>query len=143
MNEDSIKLIKEVSSGAKMAINSFHQLQEYIKDDDLFEVVNESLKKHEDIEEAAKKILMDAGEEEKEPGLMASAMSWTTTELKLLLKADNKQISEIIMDGCNMGIKGISEKMNGFADASSESRHLANRLVEDEEKLIKKLREYL
>ena len=59
---------------------------------------------------------------------MASAFSWLSTEMKMMFKDDNNQIAKIMMNGCNMGIQSISEDINKYSNASSESVSLAKSL---------------
>jgi len=47
------------------------------------------------------------------------------------------------MDGCNMGIQGITEAQNRYKEASRESRSLAEKLVKLEEQFSKDLKVYL
>ena len=74
---------------------------------------------------------------------MAQAFSWITTEMKLMIKDDNTQIAKILMDGCNMGIKSLSEQINKYPEASRESRAAAEKIVKCEEKLMGELKKFL
>ena len=74
---------------------------------------------------------------------MASAMSWITTEAKLLIKDDAKQIAKIIMDGCNMGIQSVAQYLNKDENASPESIHLAKRLIKTEEDLMGEMQQFM
>ena len=74
---------------------------------------------------------------------MAAAFSWFTTEVKMLIKDDSTQIAKIMMNGCNMGIQSISEDLNKYTEASEESKALAKKLVKEEERFMKELKEYL
>ena len=88
-------------------------------------------------------MLNDKGDDEKDPHKMASAMSWVSVEMKLLMGADNAKIAGMLMDGCNMGIQSVSKYINQYSSASKESVNLADRLIKDEEKFMMSLKEYL
>ncbi len=74
---------------------------------------------------------------------MASAFSWLSTEMKMMFKDDNNQIAKIMMNGCNMGIQSISEDINKYSNASSESVSLAKKLVKAEENFMRDLERFL
>lgn len=143
MQEDTRRLLQECNSGCKMAINSMQQIQKDVTDEGLAKLIRESTECHEKLEAESAKLLEENGEYEKDPGMMASAMSWMTTEMKMLLNRSDTEIAKIIMNGCNMGIQTITEKSHSYENASPESKKLAERLVKEEEKLMRELKKYL
>ncbi|MGN0243229.1 MAG: hypothetical protein ACI4CT_04100 [Lachnospiraceae bacterium] len=143
MNEDSRKLLEECTSGCTMAVESMKQVGEYVQDDTLGELFEKYREEHERIWQEANDMLGEAGEEEKEPGRMASAFSWLTAEMKLMMRDDNHQIAKLMMNGCNMGIQSISEHLNDYVAASDEARRIAKQLIRIEEEFMKNLREFL
>ncbi len=143
MTEQTVQLLDECSSGCKMAINSMRQVKDYVTDQKLSDILVSYTDKHEKIEEETGKKLLEYGKPEEKPGVMASAMSWISTEAKLMVNKDATQIAKIIMDGCNMGIQSISEKINQFAEASPETVSLAKKLVRTEENLMEEMKQFL
>ena len=53
------------------------------------------------------------------------------------------KIAEIMIDGCNMGIKSLSRYINQYKAADERSKDLAKRLVSAEEKLSCDMRGFL
>ena len=143
MEEDTRKLLEECNSGCKMAVSSMEQIQDYVTNKELDQVIAKSKENHQKLEAESTKMLKELGEEQKEPGMMVTAFSWFTTEVKMLMKDDNAQIAKIMMNGCNMGIQSISETMNKYDKASKESKALAEKLVKEEENFMKELKGYL
>ena len=74
---------------------------------------------------------------------MAAAMSWISTEMKMLMREDSTQIAKIIMDGCNMGIQSVSEYVNKNKLASDDSIRLAKNLIKTEEDLMEEMKKFL
>ena len=142
MGEQTRKLLEECSKGCKMAAESIDQIREHIKDRKMQELVSGYRKKHRDLEREADRLLAEEGEEEPQAGLAVSAMSWITTNVKLLIDESGSQIAKLLMDGCNMGIQGITEAQNRYKEASRESRSLAEKLVKLEEQFSKDLKVY-
>ena len=135
MDEQTRKLLEECSSGCRMAADSFGQVREYVRDTNLLRLIDDYTEKHRQLEEEAASLLKEAGNEEKEPGVMASTLSWFTSS--------NSQVAKLLMDGCNMGIKTLGEKANRYGNADRKASSLTQKIIRTEEELMKKLQEYL
>lgn len=143
MAEQTLQLLDECNSGCKMAINSMKQIRDFIQDEKLASIINSYTQKHQDLEAETGRQLLEYGKTGDEPGLMATAMSWISTEAKLVLKDDVRQIAKIVMDGCNMGIQSVSKYMNQYVSASAESKKLAKKLIQTEENLMGEMKQFL
>ena len=140
---DTKKLLQECNSGCKMAIYSMDQVLEYVGDEKLRNLIEKYKYSHQNLEEETGEQLNQAGEEEKELGMMATAFSWLSTETKLIMKNSDNQITKVLMDGCNMGIQTISEAMNKYPEAGKEAKKSAEKLVHLEEDFMKELKTFL
>ncbi len=143
MQEDTRRLLQECNSGCKMAINSMTQIQKFVTDTGLEQLIRESKEKHEGFEAESAKLLEENGEKEKEPTLMAAAFSKLSTETKMRLNKGNKEVAKIMTDGCNMGMQSLAGKLNEFRNAAPESRNLAERIIKEEEDFMRRLQAYL
>ena len=63
--------------------------------------------------------------------------------MKMMMNDSSHQIASVMTDGCNMGIKTISEYINKYKDASEESRRIAGDLVSTEESFMRDLRHFM
>ena len=143
MDEQTRKLLEECSSGCKMAVNSLDQITGYIKDSDLKKLVENYISRHKDLEAEAVKALQDSGNDAKDPGALSSAFAWFTTEMKLTFNDDNTRIAKLLMDGCNMGIQTLGERMNTLNQADSSALALARKIIKAEQELMKELQAFL
>lgn len=143
MRDHTVRLLKECDSGCKMAVNSMEQIMEYVSDVKLKNTIGEYAQKHKDMEYEAFKQLAGLDETGKEPEKMASAFAKISTDMKMMMKGDDKQAAKIMMDGCSMGIQSICGFQNQYIGASKESRELADRLVKTEETLRDEMKAYL
>ena len=82
-------------------------------------------------------------EQGKEPGKMASAWSWMSTEMRMMAKGGDKEAASIVTDGCNMGIKTICGYKNQYSGASKAAMELADELTGMEEKLREQMKRFL
>lgn len=143
MDEQTRKLLEECSSGCKMAVNSLDQITGYIKDSDLKKLVENYISRHKDLEAEAVKALQNSGNDAKDPGALSSAFAWFTTEMKLTFNDDNTRIAKLLMDGCNMGIQTLGERMNTLNQADSSALALARKIIKAEQELMKELQAFL
>lgn len=131
--EHTIALLKECSSGCKMALNSIGQILEYVQDEMLEHTILEAKEEHEKLEKKCGELLRREGEHEKQPGIAAEAFSKITTDVKMMMNGGNCQIAKLLMDGCNMGIQSISECRNQNREASKDAVDLAEKIIRAEE----------
>ena len=112
MDEQTRKLYEECNTGCQMAIESMQQIKDFTQDTTLFQLIEKYIDRHSRLGGNAKDHLIDSENEVKAPGMMASAFSWFSTELKLNLNDDNSKIAKLLIDGCSMGIKTLGERAN-------------------------------
>lgn len=143
MEENTVKLLEEIQLGCFMAENTFDQLEEYELRESLEELLQKYRKKHGEIRKEASELLHQHGEQDKKPGPMAEAMSWITTEMRMMGKNNGAQAAKLMMNGCNMGIQTISEKLNDMPDASKEAQALGRKLIKMEEELMAEMKQFL
>lgn len=142
-NEDTIYLLKECNAGVKMAVKSFDEVMDRVKDLKMREQLEESRKKHQEIESKTESRLQEYGSEDKEPNKMATAMSWMKINMKLAVEPTDSEIASLMIDGCNMGIQSISRYLNKYPSANEEVKSMVDDVVKLEQKLMDELRFYL
>lgn len=143
MNKDTILLLKECDAGCKMATNSMEQIRGFELKSELKDLIDRYNKAHQKLGEKCTKRLEEAGEEKKDPSMPARAMSYLSTEIKLMLKEDAQQAAKILTDGCNMGIQTLVKKMNEYEDADEQSKNLTKKIIALEEEFMQDLRKFL
>jgi hypothetical protein len=70
-------------------------------------------------------------------------MSWVKTNFEMMVDGSDSKIAEMMMDGCNMGIKSLSRYMNQYKAADERSKDIAKRLISSEERLSADMRHYV
>ena len=136
MNEDSINLLKECNAGCKSATNSMEQVESFINNDELRSVIDKYNDKHIKIGDECHEMLNEMEESEKDPHAIAKVFSWVSTEVKLMVDDDSSKIAQLMVDGCNMGIKSVSKYINQYKNASKEIMSLAKNLVKIEQEFM-------
>ena len=143
MEDHTIRLLQECSQGCKMGIQSMNQVNEYVSDAKLKRIINQYKEEHQKLDEETDNLLRWHGKEGKQPEKMATAMSWLSTEMKMMMKDDDKQAAKIMMDGCNMGVQSICGFMNQYSGASKSSMEVAQNLVKTEERFREEMKAFL
>ena len=99
MDEQTRKLLEECTSGCKMAVSSIQQILEFTQDSALQKILNKYIEQQTHLQQTAESQLSADGFEPKDPGMLASAFSWFTTEIKLGMNSDNSEIAKVLIDG--------------------------------------------
>ena len=132
---DTILLLRECDSGAKMAITAIEEILEKTQDKELKKILDDSRTAHQQLCSDAEEMLFSHGSAEKEPNPMAVSMSWFKTNIKLGINDSDKTIADLITDGCNMGIKTLFQYLGKYKAADNASVSLCKKLIDEEENL--------
>ena len=108
-------------------------------DDQLLKLFLERMELAEEVEAALDRFQDDG----KEPNVMAEAMSWLKTNMKLTLDESDATIADLMTDGCNMGTKSLRRYLNQYEAADEEAKDIAKRLTAMEEQLTEEMRPFL
>lgn len=143
LNTDTVALLKECNAGTKMATSSIEQISAYVTTPELKELLHKYNADHIELGEKCHELLNNAGKEEKDPHPMAKAMSWFTSEVKLSMNGDEKKAAGILMEGCSMGIKSLSEYLNKYSGADDTAKRICEKIRKLEENMQEKLQAYV
>ena len=143
INNDTIELLKECNAGIKMGISSIDDILPSVKNPSFKQKLEKCKKEHEKLETETKNILNDYDDSGKEPNPMAKAMSWIKTNTKMSFDPSDKTISDLMTDGCNMGVKSLNKYLNQYEAAEEKVKDITKRLINLEEKLAIDIRQYL
>ena len=143
VEQDTVKLLRECDAGIKMGISAIDEVMEYVTDRKLKDILIDSKGENEKLQNDLLKALADCGDDGKEPNPVAKGMSWLKTNVKLKADGSDSMIAELMIDGCNMGIKSLCRYMNQYQAADRRSKDIAMRLVRAEDKLTDDMRRFL
>lgn len=143
MNDDSILLLKECSSGICMARDAMNEILEEVKNKDLKEILKNSIKEHENLKEETNHFLANRQEEAEKPSLLAKGMAHLKSNMKLAADHSDATVADLITDGCNMGIKSLHRYLNQYQAASKEIKQLTMHIIDIEASLREQLCAYL
>ena len=59
------------------------------------------------------------------------------------MEGSDTAVADFIIDGCNMGIKSLTKYLNQYKAADESSKNISKELIEEEESLRVKVKDYL
>ncbi len=142
-HEDTIHLLRECDSGVKMGVKSIDEVLNSVEDHELSDILIKAKQEHEELGNEIEKIMTEYDTQEKNPGVMASTMSWFKTNMKLAVNESDKTVAGLITDGCNMGVKSLHGYLNQYEDAATKVKDIVKKLINIEEQMVVNVRKYL
>ena len=143
VEQDTIRLLRECDSGIKMGISAVDEVVDHVKGDGLRGILRDSRSESQRLQSDLQKVLADYHDDGKEPNPLVQGMSWVKTNFEMMVDGSDSKIAEMMMDGCNMGIKSLSRYMNQYKAADERSKDIAKRLISSEERLSADMRHYV
>ena len=137
VNDDTIKLLRECDAGVEMGIKSLDNVIDDVENDELRKILEKSRETHCRLKGDIAEKLSGYGDDGKEPAAMVKS------EVKLMSENPDVSAAELIIDGCNMGIRSIYKYFNKYPAADVEIKRLVDDIVKEEEDLSVKLRKFL
>ena len=126
-----------------MAVTSIDEVLDKVSNSDFLKLLVETKKHHEKLGNDLHEMLNEKGAEEKDPSPIAKGMSWMKTNVKIGMDGRDETIADLIVDGCDMGIKSLYKYLNQYPAADKEAKEICKRLISIEEELRKSLYDYL
>ena len=142
-NNDTVNLLRECNAGIQMGVSAIDEVLPKVESKKLETLLNDYKNKHTQLGNETNGLLQELGEESKEPNPMAKGMSWLKTNVKLSWDESDATVSDLITDGCNMGVKSIRRYMNEYDRADERSVAIANKLIDIEQELAVEISPFL
>lgn len=143
MENDTVKLLRECNAGIKMGVSTLDDVIDHVKDQKLKKMLITSKETHGRLGNETRKMLEDNHDEGKEPAAMAKMMSVLKTNLKFSGEDSDRVAADLVIDGCNMGVKSLYKYLHQYKGADEKAQKLTQNIIAEEEKLVSGLKEYL
>lgn len=140
---DTIRLLRECDAGIKMGVSAIEEVLEYVHDKTFRKLLYDCKENHDKLMDEIQRELNSVGDEGKEPNPIAKGMSWMKTNMKLVMEESDATIADLIIDGCNMGVKSLHKYLNQYQNAEEKVKDMTKELINLEEKLAVDIRSYL
>ena len=140
---DTIKLIRECDAGIKMGVTSIDDVLTNVMEEKMKNILKDARQEHERLRVELETMLSEYGDEGKDPNPLAKSMSWMKTNVKLGIENSDGTVADLIIEGCDMGIKSLSRYLNEYKAAEERAKNIAKKLIKIEETLSKDMRPFL
>lgn len=142
-DKNEINVLDELNKGACMGQDAIHFILDKVKDNDLKKVLNEQYKKYQDITDRISKLYPEYSEKEPhETNAMNKVMTWYGIEMKTLMDDSTSKITELLLQGTNMGIIEGRKLLNN-KDTDKEVHKLIQEYVDMQEECVEQLKQFL
>lgn len=144
MENKNLNILDEVNKGATMGMNAISYVSEKAKDNDFKQVLATEYNKYKDISERVNNIYENySSKEPHEINGMTKMMTWSSLQMKTMTDETTSKLSEILMQGTNMGIIEGRRLLNQHQDAPEDIKSILNDFVVMQEDSVETLKKYL
>lgn len=139
---ENIIFLNLIYQNAQMGLIGIDTVMDKVKNEKIAKLIHKQRKEYEQFCENAQEILIKYGAREEEIGKLKELSSKMMSEL-MTLKADDKKIVKLMMEGNEKGVIEITEKLNAYQEQDPEIISLAEKLLATEEHNREELKEFL
>ena len=140
---DTIRLLRECDAGIKMGVSAISDVVDRVADKRFRHLLTDCKAEHDKLKTEIQTLLDKYGDDGKDPNPIAKGMSHMKTGMKLGMDDSDETIADLMTDGCNMGVKSLSQYLNQYKAADEISKNITKRLIALEERLAVDIRGFL
>ncbi len=144
MENQNLNILDEVNKGATMGMDAISFVYDKVKDDTFKEVLDIEYNKYKKISNRVNDIYSNySNKDPHETNAMNKAMTWYGVQMKTMTDDSNSKLSELLMQGTNMGIIEGRRLINQNPNASKDVKDVLNDFVVMQEDSVETLKKYL
>ncbi len=144
MEDINVKVLDEVNKGTTMGMDAIHFVSSKVGDERFKKVLNVEYGKYKKISERIDNIYSKyAIKEPHETNKMEKLMTWYGINMRTMSDQSNSKISELLMQGTNMGIIEGRRLLNNNPSVDNEVKNILNDFVVMQEDSVETLKKYL
>ena len=132
------KVLNEVSKGAKMGMDAIKFVSDKVSDSRFQRVLNVEYLKYKEIFHN-----YDLTDDPQETNIMNKAMTWYGIQMNTMTDKSNSNISELLLQGTNMGIIEGRRLLNNNPSVDKNVRQILDDFVVMQEDSVETLKKYL
>ena len=145
MDNQNLNILDEVNKGATMGMNEISFVSDKVSDDNKFkQVLDTEYDKYEDISRKVNNLYSNYSDKEPhETNAMNKMMTWYGIQMKTITDSTTSKLSELLMQGTNMGIIEGRRLLNQNDNAAQDVKDILNEFVVMQEDSVETLKKYL
>lgn len=138
-----IEILKEISKDAKMGMDSITMVNKKVQDENFRQLLNTQHNEYQNIFDRTQELLVQNNEEIEDVPMMQKMMGWTGIQMNTMNDKSNSQLSELLIQGNDMGIVKGTKLLHEFNFTDSQIQNLLADFVRLQEKNIDDLKKFL
>jgi len=144
MENQNLNILDEVNKGATMGMNAISFVSDKVRDNNFKTVLDTEYNKYEDISKRVHQLYSTYSDKEPhETNAMNKMMTWYGIQTRTITDDTTSKLSELLMQGTNMGIIEGRRLINQNPNASPDVKSILNEFVTMQEDSIETLKKYL
>ncbi len=144
MDNQNLNILDEVNKGATMGMNAISYVSDKVSDDNFKQVLDTEYNKYRDISRRVNELYSNYSDKEPhETNTMTKMMTWYGIQMKTITDSTTSKLSELLMQGTNMGIIEGRRLINQNNNAAQDVKNILNDFVVMQEDSVETLKKYL
>ena len=140
---NEIEILKEINQNSKMGMDSLSTVLKKVEDSDFKELLNTQHDEYQNIYDRTQELLIKHNASMEDTPPMQKAMSWMGIQLNTLTDSSNSKLSELLIQGNDMGVVKGTKLLNNYSFMNNEIKNILSDFFRLQEKNIDDLKEYL
>jgi len=144
MENENLNILDEVNKGATMGMDAISFVSEKVSNNDFKKVLNTEYLKYEEISHRVNELYSDySSKEPHQTSPMNKMMTWYGIQMRTITDDTTSKLSELLMQGTNMGIIEGRRLLNQHSNAAPNVKNILNDFVVMQEDSVETLKKYL
>ena len=144
MEDVNVKVLDEVNKGTTMGMEAIHFVSDKVGDERFKKVLDVEYGKYRDIANRVDNIYSQYSQDEpQETNIMNKMMTWYGVQMNTMTDKSNSKISELLLQGTNMGIIEGRRLINNNKDVDEQVKKILSEFVTMQEDSVETLKKYL
>lgn len=144
MENQNLNILDEVNKGATMGMDAISYVNQKAKDADFKKVLDVEYNKYKDISTKVNDLYTNySNKDPHETNTMNKMMTWYGIQMKTMTDDSTSKLSELLMQGTNMGIIEGRRLLNENNDIAPDVEKILNDFVVMQEDSVETLKKYL
>ena len=144
MQNENLNILDEVNKGATMGMYAIHYVSDKVGDQTFKQVLDGEYNKYKEIHNRVCRLYDNfSSKEPHETNTMNKMMTWSGIQMKTMNDQSNSKISELLMQGTNMGIIEGRRLLNEHHKIAPDVEQILNDFVVMQEDSVETLKKYL
>ena len=144
MENQNLNILDEVNKGATMGMDAISYVSEKVEDNDFKQVLDTEYNKYKDISNRVNNLYDNySSKEPHETNAMNKMLTWYGIQMKTMVDDSTSKLSELLMQGTNMGIIEGRRLLNQNQNIEPDVKNILNDFVVMQEDSVETLKKYL